>query len=210
MITLWVMLGIRSPEQQRAWREKIGLLSVIFCLMAGVGFLTFGFTQTVCGTPPNRFETGTIQNGSVIIHGLDYDFSHFNHPAVGNFSGKSNPLYEGWDVAGEDISFMFQNTGGACHGFITAAANSTIPTNNGDPEWVFPCNPYNQHGTSAVNTSNYGSATSCHTSSQARSLLAQMESQGQVYYTWNDVADPSRNLAVFERYFIRNLLRFAH
>lgn len=170
--------------------------------MAGVGFLTFGFTQTVCGTPPNRFETGTIETGSVIIHGEDYDFSKFDHPQVGNFNGQTNPLFVGnWGVAGQDISFMFQNTGGACHGLITAAANSSIPTNNGDPEWVFPCNVFNQNGTSGVNQTNYGSDTTCHTSSQARSLLAQMQPQGQVYFTWDDVQNPKRNLAVFERYY---------
>ena len=50
----------------------MGLLSLIAVLMAGVGFLTFGFTQTVCGKPPLRFPSGTIQTGSVIIHGYDY------------------------------------------------------------------------------------------------------------------------------------------
>ncbi|KAH9910776.1 uncharacterized protein BXZ73DRAFT_30792, partial [Epithele typhae] len=47
--------GIRTPEQQRAWREKIGLLLIIISLMAIVGFITFGFTEVVCGTQPNRF-----------------------------------------------------------------------------------------------------------------------------------------------------------
>ena len=129
----FLLSGIRTPEQQRAWREKMGLLSIILVLMAGVGFLTFGFTEAVCGTPPNRYQSGTIQNASVIIHGYDYDFSNFNHPEVGDFDGHTNPLYVGnWGAAGADISFMFQITNQNCRTFITKAANSTISGSNGD------------------------------------------------------------------------------
>lgn len=192
--------GIRSPEQQRAWREKMGLLSHIIFLMAGVAFLTFGFTQAVCGKPATRFRTGTVGNSSVIIHGFDYDFSNFKHPQVGIFNTSTiNPLFEGgWNVAGADISFMFQNVGQNCRNIITGASNTSIPTQNGDLEWYFPCNVFNQFGTSGQNLTNYDSATTCHVTSTARSDLAQMHPQGQVYYTWNDVKNPSRNLAVFE------------
>src|ERR1700733_10179065 len=108
--------GMRTPDRQRAWREKIGLMSIIVASMAGVGFLTFGFNQTVCGTPPNRYLAGTIDKASIIINGHDYDFSHFKHPAVsGVFTGKENPLYEGgWGAAGMDLSFMFQYNRGSC------------------------------------------------------------------------------------------------
>ncbi|KAI8981307.1 glycosyltransferase family 2 protein [Trametes punicea] len=191
--------GIRTPEQQRAWREKIGLLIIILCLMAIVGFITFGFTEVVCGTQPNRFQTGTIDRASVIIHGYDYDFSKFNHPAVGPFNGKSNPLFEGdWGAAGADISFLFQNVNQNCRQFIKKAANSSITGSNGNLDWYFPCNIYNQYGTSGVNLTGYDSSTNCHVSSQARSQLASMKPQGQVYYTWDNIHNSTRNLAVFE------------
>lgn len=191
--------GIRTPEQQRAWREKIGLLSIILLLMAGVGFLTFGFTEAVCGTPHNRYHTGSIQNSSVIIHGYDYDFSNFNHPAIGPFTGKTNPLFEGnWNAAGNDISFMFQNVNDNCRNYITKAANSSITGSNGNLNWYFPCNIYNQQGTSGVNITGYEVATTCHITPKARSDLSGMKPQGQVFYTWDDVRNPSRNLAVFE------------
>ncbi|KAI0308112.1 glycosyltransferase family 2 protein [Multifurca ochricompacta] len=191
--------GIRSPEQQRAWREKMGLISLIVILMAAVGFLTFGFTEVVCGKPPNRSHTGSIDTGSVIIHGFDYDFSHFNHPKVGSFDGHSNPLFEGnWNAAGNDISFLFQDTNGPCQGIITKASNSTITGNNGQLNWYFPCNIYNQHGTSGVNLTGYESNTNCHVSSQARSELAKLRPVGQVYYSWDDVKNRNRNLAVYE------------
>lgn len=193
--------GIRTPEQQRAWREKIGLLSIIGALMAGVGFLTFGFTEAVCGTPPNRFHAGSIENASVIIHGYDYDFSKFKHPKAGStFNGTTSPLFEGnFGVAGMDISFMFQTVNQNCKQFISKAANSTI---SGNVDWYFPCNPYNQFGTSRVNLTGYDSKTFCHTTSTSRSQLASMTPQGQVYYTWDDVRNTNRNLAVVESYVV--------
>lgn len=191
--------GIRTPEQQRAWREKIGLLSIILSLMAGVGFLTFGFTLTVCGASPTRYHSGDIQAASVVIHGYDYDFSNFNHPAVGTWTGKQNPLYVGgWNAAGNDISFLFQNVNQRCRGLITKASNSTITGSNGDLNWYFPCNVYNQRGNSGVNLTGVETGTNCHYSSKARSLVGAIKPAGQVYYTWDDVRDTSRNLAVFE------------
>jgi len=191
--------GIRTPEQQRAWREKMGLVSIILILMAGVGFLTFGFTEAVCGKPPNRFHGGNIGNSSVVIHGYDYDFSKFKHPQVGNFNGQTNPLLEGgWGLAGNDASFLFQNTNQNCLGLIQKAANSSITGSGDNLDWYFPCNIYNQHGTSGVNITGYQDSTNCHTQATARSQLKAMVPQGQVYYTWDDVQNPSRNLAVFE------------
>ena len=178
----------------------MGLLSIIMTLMAGVGFITFGFTQAVCGTPPTTFHAGSIGNSSVIIHGYDYDFSKFNHPAGASFKGSdTNPLFKGgWNVAGNDISFMFQNTNENCKGLITGASNSSITTTSGDLDWYFPCNVFSQDGNSGVNLTNYDSNDTCHISSTARSELAAMSPVGQVYYTWDDVRDTSRNLAVFE------------
>ena len=192
--------GIRTPEQQRAWREKMGLLSIILSLMTGVGFLTFGFTRAVCGKPSFRTQSGDVGNASVIIHGLAYDFSNFKHPAAGStFDGQTNPLIQGgWGVAGNDISFMFQNVNGRCKGLFAAAPNSTITSSGGDVQWYFPCNVYNQFGTSGVNQTGYGAATSCHVTGTARDALSKISPAGQVFYTWDQVRNPSRNLAVFE------------
>ena len=177
----------------------MGLLYIILSLMAVVGFITFGFTEVVCGTQPNRFQSGHIDTASVIIHGFDYDFSKFNHPQVGDFNGKTNPLFEGnWGAAGADISFLFQNTNGNCRQFITKSSNSTITGSNGNLDWYFPCNVYNQYGTSGVNLTGYDSSTNCHATSRARNQLATMQPQGQVYYTWDNIRNSSRNLAVFE------------
>ena len=197
--------GIISPEQQRAWREKMGLVSIIAILMAGVGFLTFGFTISVCGKPPNRFHGGAIGNGfigngSVVIHGLDYNFTNFHHPQAGTeFNGTTNPLLTGgWNLAGNDASFLFQNTNQNCLGMITKAANSSITGSGDNLDWYFPCNVYPQVGVVAANLTGYGSSTNCHVSSTARSQLKMVQVLGQVYYTWEDVMNPALNLAVYQ------------
>lgn len=176
----------------------MGLLFLILLEMAGVGFITFGFTESVCGTPPNRYHEGQISNSSVIIHGHDYDFSNFKHPAVGEFNGSTNPLITGgWNLASNDASFLFQTVNQNCLGYITPASGSPINATGEDLDWYFPCNIFNPQSNS-VNQTAYGQSTNCHVSSQARQQLASMKPLGQVYYTWEDVVATDRNLAVFE------------
>ena len=179
----------------------MGLLSIILQLMAGVGFLTFGFTRAVCGKPSFRTASGTVGNASVIIHGLAYDFSNFKHPSAGQtFNGNTNPLIQGgWGVAGNDISFMFQDVGDSCQGLIKKANTSDLPDGSTDsPGYYFPCNVVPQNNSAAINSTAYNSDTNCHLSSTARTQLAEMSPSGQVYYTWDMVANSDKNLAVFE------------
>lgn len=193
--------GIRTPEQQRAWREKMGLLSFVVILMAGVGFLTFGFTQTVCKKPPLRYHAGTIDKGSLIINGLDYDFSKFNHPAVpGFFNGQQNPLFiDPYNAGGMDASFLFQNVNVNCRSLITASSGSSISKDSsGNLGWYFPCNLFNQFGNSPANKTGYDSSTLCHADTKSRQTLASHPANGQVFYTWDDVKNSQRNLAVYE------------
>ncbi|KAJ7455368.1 family 2 glycosyltransferase [Mycena galericulata] len=211
LLTCWVPVsamiacGLRSPEQQRAWREKIGLVGVISIAMTLVGFFTFGFTEAVCGTPTNMYHGGAIGTefigtSSVVINGYDYDFSTFLHPASGTtFDGTTNPLNEGgWNLAGHDASFLFQNVNQHCLGLITKGSDSNITADGDEPEWYFPCNVRSQYGTTSPNTTGYASSTNCHTSSTARSDLNAFSPKGQVYFTWDDIHNTSRNFAVFE------------
>lgn len=198
---------MRTPEQQRAWREKIGLISIIFGLMAGVGFITFGFTEVVCGTPSNTFHGGAIGNdnigtSSVTINGYDYDFSNFKHPAAGStFNGSTNPLITGgWNLGGNDASFLFQKVNQNCFGLITRASGSSINGTGDTLDWYFPCNVKSQYGTTSPNTTGYDSSTNCHFLPAALTDFSEMTRQGQVYYTWDDVKSTNRSLAVFETY----------
>lgn len=193
--------GIKTPEQQRAWREKIGLLSIIMSLMASVGFITFGFTQTVCSKPPPRVQAGKVSNGSVIIHGYAYDLADWKHPRVASyFDGNTSPLYGGdMPAGGMDGSFLFQNPNSNCKGLWTVPTGSGIGLTGTDPNWVFPCNVFNPNRTAAVNRSGYDSSKYCHTGSTSRTGLDALGGKRSVvYYSWDQVSDPTRNLAVYE------------
>jgi chitin synthase len=179
----------------------MGLLSIIVLLMAGVGFLTFGFTESVCGKPPNRYPSGGIATSSVIFHGIDYDFSNFKHPRTTTvFNGQTNPLIQGgWNLAGSDASFLFQKVNQNCLGLITRSNSSNITGKGNALDWYFPCNIYNQYGTSPVNLTGYESSTNCHITQQSRTeFTQQLKPLGQVFYTWQQVQNTNRNLAVVE------------
>ncbi|KDN41285.1 hypothetical protein RSAG8_07554, partial [Rhizoctonia solani AG-8 WAC10335] len=193
--------GIRTPEQQRAWREKIGLLAIIMSLMGAVGFITFGFTQTVCSKPPPRVANGKVENGSLIIHGYSYDLADWKHPKAGSyFDGQTSPLYAGiLPSAGMDASFLFQIPNDKCAGLLSVPGGSGISATGGYPNWVFPCNIFNQHGTTGQNMTGYNDRKLCHTTSTSRSLLDSFSNRRSVvYYSWDQVMNTSRNLAVYE------------
>jgi chitin synthase len=179
----------------------MGLLSIIGTLMLGVGFLTFGFTITVCGKPPQQFKLGEVDNNSVIINGFSYNLATFKHPKTQTiFNGSSSPLRDaGLSIAAQDLSFMFQNVNGTCRGIIGLASGSAIASDSGHPHWFFPCNAFNQLGTSNVNKTGYDSALYCHSTVQSRQALQQqLRPAGMVAYAWEDVRQTTRNLAVYQ------------
>ncbi|KAM0754976.1 hypothetical protein T439DRAFT_297410 [Meredithblackwellia eburnea MCA 4105] len=190
--------GLRTKERQSAWREKMGLLVVIAMSMAAVGFLTFGFTKSVCGTPALRYRAGSVETGSMIFHGYNYDLDSFKHPAAAGIEGGSNPLYNLFDAGGKDGSFLFQTVNERCLGVITPQTGSAIKSDGQKLGWYFPCNLYNQWGTSAVNLTGYSEGVLCHTQSAARDMFAALKPLGQVYFTWEDLKNSSRNLGVYD------------
>ena len=207
IVTFWCpgfilsCFGKPAKAQQRAWREKMGLISIILLIAAFVGFLTFGFTQAVCGQPGLRLKVNHVDQGYMIFHGRAYDLSKSRHPeAYPNIQDGQNILWDmGEKFGGRDGSFMFQNVNGACKGQITRAPGSDVPTNaNDDLAWYFPCNAFNQDGSSSPNMSSphyFGYA--CHTSGLSRQAFYSLGSSGDVYFTWNDIKNSSRNLMVY-------------
>ena len=189
--------GLRSKDRQRAWREKIGLLTIILATMAFVGYLTFGFTNSVCGKPPLRYRTGRIEGGSMIYHGYNYDMDKFIHPPAAGINGGTNPLYDLFAAGGKDGSFLFQTVNEKCLDIITPASGSGIVSQGNRMGWYFPCNLYNQYGTSAVNKTGYAEGRMCHTTGPARTQFRAMKPLGQVYYLWDDLKNSSRNLGVY-------------
>lgn len=207
LITFWCpgpilrCFGMPEKEQQQAWREKMGLISVILMIAAFVGFITFGFTATVCPNGgPSQFRVNKVDTGYMIFHGKAYNLVHSSHPAARGIASGANVL---WDLAepqgGKDGSFLFQNVNGACKGLITAANGSDVVTDDsGDLAWYFPCNTFNQDGSSQPNlTIPYYFGYACHTLKQARTDFYGLKSSGDVYYTWEDVRNTSRNLMVY-------------
>ncbi|KAJ5875948.1 uncharacterized protein N7529_001532 [Penicillium soppii] len=192
--------GMPEKEQRTAWREKIGLISIILMIAAFVGFLTFGFTATVCGSPPVRLKVNEVNSNYMIFHGKAYDLTGSTHGAAEGIPSGTNVLYDlPHKYGGQDGSFFFQQVNGACKGLITAKSDGGVPTNSdGDLGWYFPCAPFNQDGSSSPNlTVDYYLGWACHTSKSARNPFYTLSSDGDVYYTWEDTKNKSRNLAVY-------------
>ena len=212
IITFWCpgfllkCFGLPAKAQQRAWREKMGLISIILFIMGVVGFLTFGFTQVVCGSPPLRLRVNEVGTGYMIFHGSAYDLAGSHHPVADGIPLRAdrsgaNVLYDLPEKhGGKDGSFLFQNVNGKCKGLISAAPNSDVPTDgSGSLAWYFPCTTFNQDGSSRPNmTIPYYLGYACHTSAPARdSFYLGLNGAADVYFTWDDIRNSSRNLVVY-------------
>ncbi|GMK54404.1 hypothetical protein CspeluHIS016_0109900 [Cutaneotrichosporon spelunceum] len=209
IITCWIppfilsgLFGKKTPEAQRAFREKMGIVTICASLMAIVGFITFGFTQVVCGNQGMRVKGGQVNNGSVILNGYVYDLADWKHPAAGSsFNGSTNPIWmDEWHAGGKDMSFLFQNVNKKCRGLITPGPAAPADMKGPDDlmRWYFPCNLYDQNTTESVNKTSYSVGTDCHLDATARSDMKAMTPDGIVYYTWDQVATDNRNLAVYK------------
>ncbi|GAW15998.1 hypothetical protein ANO14919_054200 [Xylariales sp. No.14919] len=213
VITFWCpdfilsFCGFRSKAQRRAWREKMGLISIILYLMAFVGFLTFGFTQVVCSTPGVRLHINEVSDGFMIFHGTAYDLTKSAHPPADGIPLRTDGRYPNilYDIpnksyGGQDGSFMFQNVNGKCKGLITAAERSDVPTNNnGELAWYFPCTTFAQDGSTQPNfTWPYYTGYACHTTQAARdAFYLELDGTGDVFFTWEDLKNSTRNLMVY-------------
>ncbi|KAF2001199.1 glycosyltransferase family 2 protein [Amniculicola lignicola CBS 123094] len=207
IITFWCpdavlrCFGKPARAQQRAWREKMGLVSIILVICTMVGYLTFGFTQTVCpSSGVARLRVNKVDRGFLIAHGKAYDLAESNHPPALYIPEGANVLFDLPEKhGGKDASFLFQNVNGACKGLINLAKGSDVPTNaNGDLAYYFPCHTFNQDGSSKPNmTYEYYKGYSCHTGANARKAFYGLKNSGEVYFTWDDIKNSTRNLMVW-------------
>ncbi|UNI15160.1 Chitin synthase [Purpureocillium takamizusanense] len=198
--------GKPTKAQRRAWREKMGLISIILFIMAIVGFLTFGFTATVCSAPPLRLQVNDVGLGYMIFHGVAYDLSNSHHPPAEGIPLRGDGLGANvlFDLpekhGGQDGSFLFQNVNGHCKDLITLAPGSDVPTNaQGELAWYFPCTTFNQDGSTKPNTTtDYYLGYGCHTTLNSRNAFyLDLSGAADVYFSWDDVKNSSRNLIVY-------------
>lgn len=208
IVTFWApdvvlqCFGMPAKAQRRAWREKMGLVSLILLIAAFVGYLTFGFTQTVCAAPGLRLAVNHVDAGYMIFHGNAVNLDGSQHPAAQGIPLGTNVLYDlPHKYGGQDGSFMFQQVNGDCKGLITLAEGSDVPTDSdGNLAWYFPCAPFNQDGSSKPDLS-YDNETymgyACHTTAKARNSFYSLIKSGEVYFTWDDVRNSSRNLIIY-------------
>ncbi|PHH92033.1 hypothetical protein CDD83_9224 [Cordyceps sp. RAO-2017] len=198
--------GFTTKAQRRAWREKMGLISIILFIMAIVGFLTFGFTATVCSAPPLRLRINQVSGGFMIFHGVAYDLASSHHPPAQGIPLRqdgtgANVLFDLPEKhGGQDGSFLFQNVNGHCKGLINLAPASDVPTNpDGELAWYFPCTTFNQDGSTQPNlTTPYYRGYACHTTQNARNAFyRELTGAADVYFTWDDIKNSSRNLIVY-------------
>ncbi|KAK6463935.1 chitin-UDP acetyl-glucosaminyl transferase 3 [Scheffersomyces coipomensis] len=205
IITFWApspllkLCGLKTKERQFAWREKIGLLSCILYIGTMVAYLTFGFTRTVCSNQPIRTRNNDVNSGYLIINGRSFDLTSSKHPGAAGIPAGSNVLYPPVNAGGMDASFLFQNVNGNCKNLIIPRDNCTIPTSNDDElAWYMPCRLFNQDGSTQPNmTSVYYNGWACHTSGTAREAYYSLKVDGDVYFTWDDIRNSSRNLVVY-------------
>lgn len=206
IITFWApspllkLFGIKTKEQQYAWREKMALLSCILYMGAFVCYVIFGFTATVCSAPKTRIHNNEVSKGYLIMNGRAFDLTRSQHPKAAGISTGENVLYSSLNAGGMDASFLFQNVNGNCRGLIKARDNCSIPhsDDNLDLAWYMPCNLFAQDGSTKPNrTEPYYKGWACHTSEYARGQYYNLTVLGDVYFTWDDIRNTTRNLVVY-------------
>ncbi|KAI9287132.1 chitin synthase-domain-containing protein [Umbelopsis sp. AD052] len=226
VVSIWIpnfilsTFGVKEKPRQRAFREKIGLLSIILLICGAVGFLTFGFTQTVCPKPPLRFQIGYINSGYLIINGWAYQLATWDHPAIpGQTNTSTNPLYPPVNAGGMDASFLFQNVNQKCLNVITPKPGVNIGQSGNMVPTYFPCRLFNPNETIAPSYTTYSNYSGCHLTANERQQYSDFvrlgvpnnkgsrDKGGQVYYTWQDLTSKP-NLVAFNGYVLNlNLLQ---
>lgn len=193
--------GMYDKSIQQAWREKMALVTIILFLCAAVGFLTFGFQAALCPSEIRRTRFDELENTQVAINGHAFNMSEFRHPVTAltkNLTSLPGNLLEPpFNVGTEDLSFLFQNTQGACKDLLVSNDNAVNRNGNGGAAFFFPCQPIFKNSTAASLNAAWkppsaAALAACHTASPSaasRQLLNQKTStfKRDVFYTWEDV-----------------------
>ncbi|KAG0669885.1 Chitin synthase, class 3 [Maudiozyma exigua] len=187
--SLMKLCGMTTKDRRLAWREKIGLLSIILYIGILVTYLTFGLSSTLCNYSRQRLSFEDVSPLVVIINGKTYPYESIYDTHVEYVTVKDNTLLGPSKYSGTDISFQFQNVNGNCHGLIIPRKNCSIPTDSNDNiAWYFSC---------IANLTTTHDPVQCHLSETTRSLFYDLESEADIFYTWQQLKNDSRNLVVY-------------
>ncbi|KAG0296212.1 Chitin synthase, class 3, partial [Linnemannia gamsii] len=202
--------GMHTLEIQRAWREKIALVSLIVLMVAAVAFLTFGLQAALCQDDRSgKYEYGTRPE-NMLVNGMGYYFNMdgssggvaWQHPPINTMVSAdkvdimNDPTY---GARGMDASFMFQSpAGGACEGLITRVGPATA--GDATANYYFPCVMRKDDGSTPLNGTWDKSGVGCHTPAADRATWAGLmaSSNSPVYYTWDQIKDENRMLFAFD------------
>ncbi|KAF9913696.1 Chitin synthase, class 3 [Lobosporangium transversale] len=202
--------GMHTAEIQRAWREKIALVSLIIMMVLAVAFLTFGLQQALCRDNQSGKYVAGSRPENVIIHGKGYYFNAeksryggivWMHPAINkDISNEPVDIMNAPDYGakGMDASFLFQDpAGGACEGFIRRSA----PPAGDDPQanYYFPCVMRNVDGSTSVNNAaDKNAVAACHISNRNVWYGLAKQSDAPTYYTWGNITNSQRNFFAYD------------
>ncbi|KAF9942568.1 Chitin synthase, class 3 [Mortierella alpina] len=208
--TLLKTCGMHTAEIQRAWREKIALVSLIVIMVCAVAFLTFGLQQALCRDE----QTGKFVAGSrgldVIVDGMGYYFNAqpggdgqvWMHPSLDkNISDEPVDIMNvpTSPAKGMDASFLFQEqAGGACEGIITRT--SPASATDSQANLYFPCKMRPVDGSLQPDLTVDKSLAACHLPQADRVKWAALKSQhnAPAYYTWGNISNTDRRLFAYD------------
>ncbi|KAI8873304.1 hypothetical protein GQ42DRAFT_118094, partial [Ramicandelaber brevisporus] len=191
VITFWMpnavlkCYGLESPDVQQAWREKMALVTIILCLFAIVGFMSFGLQEALCLTgksAPIRMHYKDLGLGQVAINGLIYELWKYKHP--GRFRNLYDPNPNFIDVSKMDLSLLFQYPNGRCKGVLNYDALS--PDSHGNVLSIYPCYPLSMDG-KTQELLNAGQDEYCHFKTGFKGLSINVTYVGEQYFTWDDI-----------------------
>ncbi|KAF9437270.1 Chitin synthase, class 3 [Entomortierella beljakovae] len=200
--------GKHTADNQRAWREKIALVSIILVMVCIVAFLTFGLQQALCrDNQSGKFVAGTRPQ-NVIVYGKGYYFNAvpggdgavWAHPPINKDISSAeidimnDPTY---GAMGMDASFLFQSPSvSECQSYIT---RTSPPAADNQAGYYFPCSYFSTDGSIAPNDTDK-TGLGCHAAAADRSSWSSLSSliDAPTYYTWDNITDPNRRFFAYD------------
>ncbi|KAK5963899.1 uncharacterized protein PWA37_004237 [Arxiozyma heterogenica] len=201
IVTFWAispllkLCGIDKKEQQKLWREKIGLLVIIFVLGTFVSYLTLGLVKTTCSFQNLKLNVNNLGLSYIAIHGRAFKYKP-TYMSINNdkiiIDLEERSLIGPASFGGMDFSFEYQNINGHCANLITSRNKNTESDESilNFPLTYFPCNPYD-HSNLIIEEEN------CHLDDLQKSKLFELFPYSSVIvYTWEQLKNKTNQRLV--------------